>query len=325
VPQWIKEVVTLSHVLTALYLLLIACKSVWAGSLTRVISPWEVALFTFGITAGFFLILEIVRSRRFSQSSVQRKNGLEALFLLNILTTVAWLGFLFGIRLLDPPAAAAIIVGIGPVVLLAITTAMRSGDSVSAGSALCVLGAQMVLFLAASTGEAVTKSLTTDPKSAAFGITAAIIGGIGVVGNTVLSKKLNIKGWTPSELMAHRFYALTLVSLAFCLMEAQPLQGIRAHWIDLTAIAVGGVLVPLYLLQTAIAVGTPTNVTLMLCFGPVVTLGLEWTLGSFGWLGGINPDSPALVAFAILLTSSTSFGVIYLEHRRMSRARRSAP
>ena len=186
---------------------------------------------------------------------------------LNLASILAFMGFYFALKYIEPAIVSSLEMGLAPlfVLLLAVRQKIQI-KRVQWWIAISTIGACFVLIAAVFSGQS---AVIQWGRYSVLGIIASIICGLGAVLCTLYSKKLSELGWTSSMILAKRFYGIILLSIiaTYDVLLGYFLSNIG--WILIMTVL--GVLVPMYLLQKGIQYCEPFIVMMSLCFVPVFT------------------------------------------------------
>lgn len=251
------------------FLLMANANAVLSGWLIQTLHPFILLFWSFLATSMFFLL----RLRLSQKSDATRisKDSIRPLLLLNIASSLSWIGYYYALRYIEPAIVSALMGGIGPlfVVLSGLVLLRTMSLRQVVTSAGIVIGAVVLAWASVSEQSAVQNVSQTHIF---VGLAAAIIGGFGQVLTTLSTKRLADKNWDASQLMAHRFYLLIAVS-GFAAFNG---PGLTVETIPdlfgLLVVGIFGVLVPLWLLQKGIIHSSPFTVSVLLALGPLMTL-----------------------------------------------------
>ena len=196
------------------------------------------------------------------------------ILLLNVSTAVTFLAFFQALKLIEPAIVAAIEIGVTPPLALLVGYLLQRTRPNRTQGIVCtgILIGCFMLAAAAHTGS----GLSGSGQHASLGIAASIIAGAGAVAITVASKALMERGWSRGAILAHRFYLIIPVAFLFTMytpidpvVKTFPIMGF------IVAIAVLGVVLPLYLLQIGIERTDAYTVLSTMAALPVFTFLLE--------------------------------------------------
>ncbi len=265
-----------------------AAKVAYGTFLTAVPSSFFV-LFSFALAAVFFL-------------SVSRKGmgrpAWGALALLNVATAVAFLSFFFALKLVEPAIADAVNTGVGPLLAVAMAWVWTGQPPSVRRLAVCagVLAGCAVLVAAAFR----ESGFAAEGGDARLGLAASACAGVGTVLVTTASRHLSGHGWSSGAILAHRFYVVLPVSLALVAGGDGIPAWSMATWLVLVAVALAGVLVPIYLLQFGIRRCEPYTVMVTMAAMPLVTFAVEGLSPAYRWSWTTACGLVLLTAFLVL-------------------------
>ncbi len=261
--------------------------------LTAVPSP----LFVFGtflMTAGFFLVVSGRGGTR---------GAWAPLLILNFGTALAFLSFFHALKLIEPAIVSAVNIGVGPILGIALAlgaTGARPGG-VRVTVCLGILAGCAVLALSAAQAGG-----TTGGAVALEGLAAAAGTGVGTVIVTTASKALLDRGWKSGAVLAHRFYLILPVALLLAL-GGDSVDWTPALAATFLAVGIGGVLVPLYLLQTGIRLTDPVTVMVTMAAMPLVTFAVQGLSPAYAW-SGMTAAGLVLITASIVVDMWTGRG-----------------
>lgn len=251
------------------FLLMANANAVLSGWLLQTLHPFTLLFWSFLATSVFFLL-----RLRFTQSSKDTRiprDSIRPLILLNIASSLSWIGYYYALRYIEPAIVSALMGGIGPlfVVLsgLVLLRAMSLRQVIT--STGIIIGAIVLAWTSVSEQSAVQNVSQTH---IVVGLVAALIGGFGQVLTTLSTKRLANKNWNASQLMAHRFYLLIAVSGLAAFNGPSLTVETIPDLFGLLVVGIFGVLVPLWLLQKGIIHSSPFTVSVLLALGPLMTL-----------------------------------------------------
>lgn len=277
--------------------LLISISQVYYANQVQGVHPFLFTGVSFFITAIMFNVIALKQRKQLEQLN-QLKAPAKSLvdwFMLNGSSVLAFMGFYYGLKFIEPAIVSSLEMGVGPFFVIVVTAMMAKKKLHATRSQwLIVLGtfaASLLLILTAVLGLSGV-NITTNIDFV-FGITASVICGLGAVLCAIYSKRLSNAGWTSSSILAHRFYAIIILSfvLTYDLLPTYFMQNI--DWILL--VTVFGVTIPTFLLQKGIQYCEPFVVMMSLCFIPAFTFIFQLFDPRIMW------STPTLVGVTILL------------------------
>lgn len=205
-----------------------------------------------------------------------RLTAWKPLLVLNIGTALTFVPFFYALQLIEPAAASAINVGVGPLAATLIGIAMTGSAPSSRRLAVClgVLVGGAVLAVAATHEGLLTASTAA---SRWLGVLASVVTGCGVVIVTMSSRALLDRGWRSGTVLAHRFYLIVPLSLAMA-HGTYDLALVSWSWAVVSvgvAVAALGVILPLYLNQIGIKRTDTHTVTVLFAMIPVFAFAIQ--------------------------------------------------
>ncbi len=251
-------------------------------------APSKNLLVTFGITAIFFVLINLGRMR--SLTKLVRENYIYVLCL-NFSTLLSWIGFVYALSWIgSAPVVDTALLTVPPIAAAFFPQLFNAGKLPSRSeriSALGVLISLMVVILAIVNSDGFKKIQGSQwmlLDSTYWGLFIATIAGLGIAGNTVFSTQLKNRGLDASAIMAVRFWITICVALCILFsLEADKFNGTMS-FSSYAILAITTVLLPLYVLQLGIQRCDPVTVNLLLPLAPLATLAVD--------LGGFFGHSP---------------------------------
>lgn len=242
--------------------ILTSVSQVYYGYRVQTVHPFLFTGISFFITTVFF---QLITSKQ--KVEPRWKEARSSLFKLNIASILAFMGFYFALKYIEPAIVSSLEMGLGPLFVLLLTIQQKKRViNAQWGIALGIFGACILLIVAIFSGQSAVR--TWDQYSI-IGVGASILCGLGAVLCTVYSKQLSEVGWTTSMILSKRFYGIILLSfiVTYDVMFTYSVENIS--WI--LVMTVIGVLIPMYLLQKGIQYCEVFLVMMSLCFIPVFT------------------------------------------------------
>lgn len=260
-----------------IYLTLAAGSAVFLSSFLLRTDTLVVLFAVFLIIAVFFNVLLL--SRKGFSFRIDRSAWRPLLFV-NVMTAASWSSFFFAIQYIEPALSSSIVNAILPLTTIVVDTLLlkrRASGFAEVAMALALCGAMLftaaVLFGGHSGGPA------KDVLSYTIGFSMSVVCGISLSCTNVASKKLNMLGVSPSEIMAYRFTLLILLAGAFASKEVIVVD-ILAYWPQILMVAIVGNLVPIFALQVGIQRLKPVTVAFLIGLAPII----------FFFMQGLNSD-----------------------------------
>jgi len=264
----------------AAFVLLAAVRDVYLGGLFQRVTPLLIAIVAFSLCTIVFLPMALVGSRASLAVLRQRAGGL---LWVNITTAGAWLGFLYALKLIEPTVVQILYSGIGPLSVVWIARNFSADGpgvrlSRSERFALLALLAALV-FSAVIVLAGLSGAAGGSVGDAALGVILAAGGGVAISVATMLCRKLNDAGVTPSALLALRFPVTAASALTVLALSPSGLPA-AASWLD-AVLGIAALLIVLasFVNQIAISLASPLTVRVVLAAGPVLIFFLQMIEG----------------------------------------------
>lgn len=186
---------------------------------------------------------------------------------LNLATMLAFMGFYFALKYIEPAIVSSLEMGLGPLFVLLLAFWQKQPiHRVQLWIALSTFFACMLLVVNVFTGNS---GVQTWDINSVIGIVASILCGLGAVYCTVYSKQLSAAGWSSAMILSKRFYGIVIVSAAMTYQVLFTYLLENVSWILIMTLF--GVLLPMYFLQQGIKYCAAFFVMMSLCFIPVFT------------------------------------------------------
>jgi len=268
---WHQNQEAAGFLVSVVFVGLAAVRDVYLGGLFQRVSPLLVAMVAFALCTLVFLPIGLVHSR--DSLAVLRRRPHD-LFWVNVTSAMAWLAFLYALRLLEPSLVQILYSGIGPLSVVGIDRHLPG-----AGPALPLTRAERPIYVglfaslvfAAGVALGGLSGAGAQPVGVtALGVMLAASGGVAISVSTMLCRKLNDAGVTPGILLSLR-YPVTMLSAA--VLASQSASGLPTALsiIDaFMAIASLLIVIPSYVNQVAISLASPLTVRVVLATGPVL-------------------------------------------------------
>jgi len=253
------------------FVCLAAVRDVYLGGVFQRVTPLLIAIAAFTLCTVVFLPAAIVGSRE-SLAVLRRRLG--DLFWVNITTAIAWISFLYALKLIEPLVVQILYSGIGPLSVIWIERNLSAGRRrapITRGERLAYLGLLVALAFSALITLAGLSGMTGQSVGiTVLGVILATSGGISISVSTMLCRKLTDAGVTPSALLSLRFPATAISAAA--VMSLSPL-GLSSELFladAIVLIALLLIIVPNYVNLVAISLASPLTVRVVLAVGPVL-------------------------------------------------------
>jgi drug/metabolite transporter (DMT)-like permease len=255
------------------YNILAAASEVYIGNFVQKFEPFYLVFLCFVITAVFFNIIQL---RDYEGYFTKIRNNIKDIIFVNLSTTITWLSFFVSLKYIEPAIVATINSSIVPILMLCLAPILRRNSKVltiEIFSSIGIFITLIILVWASLTGRSAVG--TNSIERATIGIIAALICGVGIMLNSIFSKRLNDSGWIASSIMAVRFFLLILCAFGLLAYMNQIVFISLLDGISILLIVFIGTIIPLYLLQVGIEYSEPIVLSLLLSMGCFFTLVLQ--------------------------------------------------
>ncbi|WLR51032.1 DMT family transporter [Bacillus tianshenii] len=262
-----KISITNTHKLGVLFLitsaLLTGANQVYYAKKVQQVEPLHFTFFSFFLC---MITFQAINLRSKKRVSLLHKD----LVYLNLSTALAFMSFYTALKYIEPAIVSALEMGLGPLFTLIFSIwlypSKRSSIQEYILSTVTLIGS-LFLYWTTISGHSGLGHLPFEDITK--GIAAAVCCGAGAVLAAIYSKRLSNSGWNATKIMAHRFYAIVVLSGIWGITTLPTSILNNFQWMLLVSIA--GVIIPLYLLQLGIQYCEPLVVIMSICFVPVFT------------------------------------------------------
>ncbi|MFD3762070.1 hypothetical protein [Streptomyces sp. NPDC058622] len=232
----------------------------------------------------------------------QRRQVRHLLWTMNLASAVTFLGFYLAMAWVPAALAASLVAGVGPLAVLLMGAVRGTNPSGPAGWARAVL-LLVVSVVAASCIQ--PGSLWGAGYRGYAGGALAALAGFSAAYLAVVSRRLGELGVEPARVMAHRFHLTYALAAVFLVLRGA--GGASELSLGATAVtALGGVVVPLYLLQIGVQRCPPIVTMVLLTALPGLTYVAQVAFG--------DVFRPA-AALAVVLLVALTVGFALMENR----------
>jgi drug/metabolite transporter (DMT)-like permease len=252
------------------FVCLAAVRDVYLGGAVQQIQPALIAMVAFSLCTVVFSPA-VLRSG--TSIGVFRSRPGDLLWV-NFTSAGAWIAYLFSLKLIEPTIVQILYSGIGPLSIVWIERHLSTvGKALSPTQAERFASRALLasLMLAAAIVPAGLSGVPDQPiGESAIGVALALGGGVLISASTMLCRKLNDAGATPSAVLALRY---PMMPICAAVVVAYSPAGLPSGlgWIDVAlGVAVLLIIVPSYVNQVAISLASPLTVRVVLAVGPVL-------------------------------------------------------
>lgn len=255
------------------FVCLASVRDVYLGGLFQRVSPLVVAMGAFSLCTLVLLPIALVHSRESLAVLLRRSRDL---FWVNVTSAIAWLAFFSALRLIEPSLVQILYSGIGPLSVVWIDRHFAGAMPVPLTRAERPIYFGLLASLVFATAVALGgfSGAGAQPVGGAMlGVIFAASGGISISVSTMLCRKLNDAGVTPSALLSLRYPAIVLSAALLALLpssssglSAAPSLRVDAFMLVASLLIV----VPSYVNQVGISLASPLTVRAVLATGPVL-------------------------------------------------------
>ena len=222
----------------------------------------------------------------------------------NLTTAGNWFGFFFAVKHIEPAISATLINSVLPLATIGIAIVVLRqrprgpAELLSAGTLMCaMLLTAGVVFSGQSSRPAM------EFNSTVVGVIMSLVCGISMALNTVVAKKLNTLGVSPSVIMAYRFFLLILIAAAL-VDGAELWTNLQQFLPEILFITIVCNLIPLFSLQLGIKRLNPVTVVFLNGLAPITYFLVQTMSGFYAF-------SLASLASILFATSVICMGAYY--------------
>ncbi len=270
-PGWHQSREAAGFLVSVAFVGLAAVRDVYLGGLFQRVSPLLVAMVAFSLCTLVFLPTAFVHSR--DGFAVLRRRSRD-LFWVNVTSAVAWLVFLYALRLIEPSLVQILYSGIGPLSVVWIDRHLPGAIPavpLTRAERPIYVGLLASLVFAAAVGLCGLSGAGAQPVGVTtLGVILAASGGISISVSTMLCRKLNDAGVAPSALLSLRYPATVLSAAVLASLSPSGLPAALSIIDAFMVIASLLIVFPSYVNQVGISLASPLTVRVVLATGPVL-------------------------------------------------------
>jgi drug/metabolite transporter (DMT)-like permease len=268
---------TVGIVLLFFFIAAASLRDVFLNHVFSSLGPFQFALTAFSTATLCFLALLLIRA---PEELLALRAVWREVIGVNLTSAVAWLSYFGALKRVEPSVVNTIFSGIAPltVTLLAMfglrTTAgnaSRPAEHVAHAGLVAVLA--FIVWVVLS-GRAAP--IRTPVPNVVLGLALAFISGIVITAETVIAKRMNEAGISARAVVAVRFVLITAIAASYVsLTEA----GVPKHGLmsiaSLIIAAVLFIVLPIYMVQVALARTSPMTTNAILALQPVAVFAAQ--------------------------------------------------
>ena len=260
---------------------LASVRDVYFGGVFQSTSPLGVATVAFTLCSVLFLPIALARS---PESFRVLRHRWRELLGINVTTGLAWISFFYALRMIEPLLVQILFAGVGPLTVMWVDRYAGVASPASLGQAErpIYLGLLVSLALAAAVAiGGLSGAGPQPPATAALGVALATGAGVSISMSTVLSRRLNDAGATPTALVSVRFIGAVVLAATLALSSSHELSTLWPK--SDGAVVLGAMLLlivfPIYVSQVGISLASPLTVRAVMALGPVLIFVLQLVEG----------------------------------------------
>jgi len=252
-------------------------KEVYFGMLLQGLDSVVVTFVLFAIAwPVFFVSYRISQgsTRAVQQLAAKRASVHRCVVMLNISSAALWISFLFALKWIEPAIVSALVGGCGIISILVLNKIVRpSAVMISADyiAAAIIAFASLYLGWVSMDGRTAVRD-EFGGYQLLLGYVMMLVCGAAMALTTILSKVVADHGVSSRYLYAHRFYLLLAITGGYASLHTSELAAVLEHLDTLILLALGGVILPLILLQEGIKRCEPVTTEAILAAAPLFTI-----------------------------------------------------
>ncbi|MGI9479892.1 MAG: hypothetical protein ACR2PI_24545 [Hyphomicrobiaceae bacterium] len=270
------------------------------GNIFQSVSFLFIATLAFGLSCVVFFLFALLRRPK---DLVMLARAPGALVMLNVTTAIAWLGFLYGLRDLEPAVVATFYNGVGPLVaLVAGLYGWSDGQRhVSLPEMACYAGlAATLVALAALVLTGYSGMALDSTTRQAVALAAVAGGGAMITVSYIVTLWFADEGVGSDAVMSARFPLTLAIAAAweFTIGGAGPRPAAEA--VPMFAVAAFALIVlPSFLVQLGVSRTSPLTANVLRALGPVCVFAVQQLDGRLTFSGATLACIAAFCFFAI--------------------------
>ncbi len=256
------------------YAALTAAMDVYVSNRLQVISVASIAAISFTLAVVVFTVIY------FRHREVQRLSAVLShrrdLVTINITTALTWLSTFYALRYLEPAIVNVMALALGPAIMVLAGPLLRrhttvTGAEVTVSAGICMLLG--MLIWSSLSGRSGLGSLSVG--HIALGVVFTVICAVGSAVNIIYMKRLDDGGCDPATVLATRFVLMSIVGWVLVALEGQ--NDIFAALLPGVIVAVGGIGLPIYMLQVGVRYTEPITTSLLISLSPAFAFIMEFS------------------------------------------------
>lgn len=260
-----KKLVVNGSLFIFFYVIASAISNVFVNHTTRSINPIVTLFYSSIFTIIFFSILNF---GELSKNISLIKENKKSIIWLNFLNAIIWFIIFYSLKVLSPAVFSCLFLGAIPINLF-ILELKKSKDSKKNNLLIAIL--LLAIFILMLLLVSKDMSETNTSQILKYGALVTVIGGISAAFIMKISKKLADKNLAASLVVSLRFYGLLIISLIIIILNKPQLQLKPIVLLELLALAMVSMALPLYLLQKALKTLNPLYASIIITVIPILT------------------------------------------------------
>jgi drug/metabolite transporter (DMT)-like permease len=257
--------------LLSIFIIAAALRDVFLNHVFASLGPFQFAFAAFSTATVCFMTLVLIRA---PQELLALRTVWREAIGVNVTSAVAWLAYLGALKRVEPSVVNTIFAGVAPLTVTLLTM-LGLGTAASNASRPAEHVAHIGLVGALIFVVWLTLSGHGTPGRAPFpnlavGVVLAVISGIVITAESVIAKRMNEAGISAGAVVAIRFILITAIAASYLALTetGTPGQGLTS----MAALIIAALLlivVPIYMVQLALARTSPMMTNVILALQPV--------------------------------------------------------
>jgi drug/metabolite transporter (DMT)-like permease len=260
-----KKLATNGSLFIFFYVIASAISNVFVNHTNRSISPIVTLFYSSIFTIIFFSILNF---GELTKNISLIKENKKSILWLNFLNAIIWFIIFYSLKILSPAVFSCLFLGAIPINLF-ILELKNSKESKKNNLIIAILLFAIFILMLLLVSKDMSETNTSQVLK--YGALVTVIGGVSAAFIMKISKKLADKNLPASLVVSLRFYGLLIISLIIIILNKPQLQLKPIILLELLALALVSMALPLYLLQKALKTFNPLYASIIITVIPILT------------------------------------------------------
>ncbi|TQI82189.1 EamA-like transporter family protein [Serratia fonticola] len=261
------------------FVFLASAKEVYIGHAVQGIPPYLLVIYCFVPISILFFLIYLWKSG-FDDFILETKKNIKDVVAVNISTSVSWIASFYALKYIEPSIENAINTGIGPVITFIAAFSINNISHYNKREVISSIGISFAIIIMIAISLSGKSGVENHSHiDTVYGVLFCFLTGLGIVGNTIFSKRLSKSGCSTSFVLTTRFYLMLIVSffmLFYTTTNIEPLHLLKENLAGVIVLTFFGIMLPLFLLQKGIERIEPMTISLLIVLGPILTYTLQF-------------------------------------------------